>query len=188
MLSIDARLVLEARAFAFQAHKGQVRNNTAQLPFVYHLEEVARLVELCGGTPLEIAAAWLHDVLEDTKTTADDLSEFFGEPLITLVTALTDPKEESSLPEMARKERQAQRFRTANVSAQRIKVADQTANVRLVTSDPPIKWSNERCCDYLRGARLVARACAGASEALDRRFHESFMLALGRYPQLLSRP
>lgn len=82
-------VVDRARAFARVAHAEQTRKYTGE-PYVVHTDEVAAIVVAHGGTPEMIAAAHLHDVLEDTPTTFDTLVSEFGHDVADLVAALSD--------------------------------------------------------------------------------------------------
>lgn len=61
-------LIADAAAFAAQAHAGQVRKYTGE-PYIRHPEAVAKLVQASGGDTAMVAAAWLHDTVEDTAVT-----------------------------------------------------------------------------------------------------------------------
>jgi (p)ppGpp synthase/HD superfamily hydrolase len=78
-----------ALAYAEARHRGQ-RREADDVPFVAHPIEVAALLEECGYTDPVIAAAVLHDVLEDTDAERQELEEQFGAEIATLVAALTD--------------------------------------------------------------------------------------------------
>ncbi len=83
-------LVREALAVASEAHAGQVRNGSGGMPYIEHPKTVAeRLAEHDYGDEV-LAAALLHDVVEDSETTVEALRERFGEPVAGLVAALSD--------------------------------------------------------------------------------------------------
>lgn len=75
--------------FAITAHGDQLRKYTNE-PYVTHCRSVAELVKRYGGTPDMISAAWLHDVVEDTAATVDDVRTRFGETVARYVDQLTD--------------------------------------------------------------------------------------------------
>ena len=108
-------LVERARIFAICRHAGQFREHKAHQPFIIHPKEVAELVRDSGGNEKEIAAAWLHDTVEDTETTLAEIEEFFGPELREIVDGLTDPPEFKGLPLLVRKARQAERVRLFEV-------------------------------------------------------------------------
>jgi (p)ppGpp synthase/HD superfamily hydrolase len=167
-------LVGEARSFATRVHKGQIRRNKAQEPFIVHAKEVASLVEESGGSNEEIAAAWLHDSVEDTPTSLEDIIKYFGLSVGAIVSGLTDPLEFNGLHLSVRKKRQAERIRSMSDSIKLIKIADQTSNTRAVAVDPPVKWNKQKCLDYIEGARLIVNECQGISEFLSFQFHKAY--------------
>ena len=82
-------IVEKARAFAIAAHSaiGQVRKYTNE-PYWIHLEEVANIVRTTYHTDAMVAAAWLHDVVEDTQVTLDLVRQEFGDEIADLVFGL----------------------------------------------------------------------------------------------------
>ena len=99
--------ILAAAKFASEKHAAQKRKGVAAEPYVNHLIEVAQLVASSSGE-LDVnmvMAAFLHDTIEDTGTTAEELEQVFGSDVTTLVLELTDDK---SLPNEVRKELQVQ--------------------------------------------------------------------------------
>lgn len=84
-------VVTRAELFAVAAHRaiGHRRKYTGEC-YTVHLREVAELVTLHGGTPSMTAAAWLHDVVEDTQVTREDVAEWFDPEVSDLVNWLTD--------------------------------------------------------------------------------------------------
>jgi GTP diphosphokinase / guanosine-3',5'-bis(diphosphate) 3'-diphosphatase len=171
-------LLHEAKRFALRHHAGLERGNASGEPVVAHLAEVATYVahEVAdGGAETLMAAAWLHDVVEDSAATIDDVRREFGEAVAAIVAGLTDPPDFAAMPMAARKGRQAARVADASSDVRLVKLADQVANIRSVVEDPPIAWSAEDCLAYLDGAAAVAAACAEVSPRLAdwaRRHHE----------------
>lgn len=89
-------MVLVARAadFAARRHTEQRRKGTAREPYVNHLIEVATLLAEVtrGADPLLVAGGYLHDTLEDTSATYEDLEIHFGPAVAALVAEVTDDK------------------------------------------------------------------------------------------------
>lgn len=170
-------LIEKARAFAEERHSGTFRKNKAHDPLIVHCKEVAKLVECSGGNETEIAAGWLHDTIEDTPTTLAEIEELFGLEVKEIVDGLTDPPEFTGLHTLERKTVQAERIRSKNASVKRVKIADQISNVRSF-DDPPIEWSEQKCRDYVEGARLVAKECHGVSDYLDSQFESAYREAI----------
>lgn len=127
-------LIKEAARFAAAAHGAidQRRKYTFK-PYIVHPAEVARLLWLTGERdPRVLAAAWLHDVVEDTPVTLEQVRQAFGEPVATWVDELTD----KATPEMgtrtARKAYERARLATISLPAKTIKLADMLSNARQI--------------------------------------------------------
>lgn len=178
----SSQLVNSARDFALEAHKGLIRPNKAQEPYSTHLEEVAGLVEQSGGSEEEVAAAWLHDTVEDTGTTLDTIRERFGDLVATIVDGLTDKPDLTGMPTLERKRLQAERVREKSHSVKRVKIADQTSNLRSVAVDPPVKWDEQKCKDYIAGAKLIVDECKGVSPYLDAEFQAAYEKSSAVHP------
>lgn len=171
-------LLYEAKRFALRHHAGLDRGNASGEPVVVHLAEVAAYVanEVAdeGVAEVLVVAAWLHDVVEDTDATIDDVRRAFGEAVAAIVAGLTDPPDFAAMPLVVRKRRQAARVADAPWAVRLVKLADQVANIRSVAEDPPLAWGTEDCRAYLDGASAVAAACGDVSERLSawaRRHH-----------------
>ena len=130
--------VERAKVFATAAHAavGQTRKYTGE-PYVVHPIEVASLVESVGGTEAMVAAALLHDVLEDTGVTVDVLEEQFGSEVADLVLWLTDVSNPNDGNRSTRKALDRQHSAAAPAAAQTIKVADLISNTRSIVAHDP---------------------------------------------------
>lgn len=116
-------MIEEARRFAYQAHEGQ---RYGENPYTYHLEQVVLVLKRFDITdPDIIAAGWLHDSLEDTPTTKQDLVDRFGTRIADLVDAVTDGEGETR---ELRKARPYRLIPTVKGAAQ-LKLADRIANL-----------------------------------------------------------
>ncbi len=109
-------LVEKAKRFAKEAHKNHTEKDELKTPYFFHLQRVARLVQLSGGTDEEIAAAWLHDTVEDTSVTLEDIKRGFGENVAEIVDGLTDLPGWENLPITERKTIQAERQRHLQIT------------------------------------------------------------------------
>jgi guanosine-3',5'-bis(diphosphate) 3'-pyrophosphohydrolase len=172
----EAALLTRAALTAAEAHKGQTRKGGA-VPYVNHVIEVAHLVAEAGGTPEMVAAALLHDTVEDTDVTEAAIAAAFGPCIATLVAGLTDAPEWTDLPREARKRRQADHMATAPRAVRRIKIADQTSNVREMGRLPK-GWDPAEARAYIAGAARVVDACRGADPALESAFDAARAAAL----------
>lgn len=176
MLFKNMDLITKAKEFASLAHKDHVRSDDAKTPYFFHLEEVAELIKESGGSEFEIAAGWLHDTVEDTQTTIEDIYKEFGNEIGDIVEGVTDLSEWESLPLGERKAKQAERVAKESDSIKRVKLADQTSNVRIVglAND---HFSMEQKFTYINSAKQIAEACKGLSPYLDKIFAERYEAA-----------
>ena len=129
----DDALISLADRIAASAHAGQVRKWTLE-PYVEHPRSVAALVRTVPHTPAMVAAALLHDVLEDTTTTADELREQVGDEVTQLVIELTDQIGLERGNRATRKRLEAERLATVSAAAQTVKVADLIDNSRSIVA------------------------------------------------------
>lgn len=174
----DKELVEKAKAFAARVHAGQRQNdaeNTLRFP---HFEEVAQLVADSGGSAVEIAAAWLHDSVEDTPTTIEEIRAEFGDEVAEVVSGLTDLPHFEKLPVAERKAKQAERIRDESSSVKRVKIADQSSNVKVVGEKVFLDMQGERAVAYCMGAKSIVDACEGTSLYLEQIFQERYEIAL----------
>ena len=86
------RLVSEAAELAARRHNGMVRKGRGNEPYLTHLAEVANLLATAtdGADAELVAAGWLHDTIEDTETTCEELAKKFSERVASLVVECTD--------------------------------------------------------------------------------------------------
>lgn len=136
---MDDFLIFDAIGYALAAHKGQKRKYTGEDYFV-HCAHVAHLVEQAGGTREMIAAAYLHDTLEDTRASYDDLVRAFGRQVADLVDELTDKFTPEAYPHLNRKARKAlecKRLASISPEAKAIKRADIADNSASIEEHDP---------------------------------------------------
>ena len=162
-------VLLLARAFAFAAehHSGQTRKGEAAEPYVNHVADVARRVaEATGGRDARlVAAALLHDTVEDTRATEEDIRASFGDDVADLVMEVTDDK---SLPKAARKQAQIDHAPHLSERAKRLKLADKASNLTQIVESPPRGWSVERRRDYAAWAEQVLAGLRGVDAEMER--------------------
>lgn len=120
-------LIKQALEFGLKAHGDQERQWTKE-PYFNHCIEVARFVEEVGGDDAMIAAALLHDVVEDTPVTIEDIRTLFGEDVAALVDDLTDVSKHEDGIRAVRKAIDRQHSSKASPRAQTIKLADLKSN------------------------------------------------------------
>ena len=118
-----------------------------------------------------LAAALLHDTVEDTDTTRDELRKEFGSVIDALVAEVTDDK---TLPSPERKLRQETHAAELTDGAKVIKLADKISNVREIGVDPPEDWDLERRREYFLWAARVVAAIGPINPPLEEMFAETF--------------
>jgi len=161
--------LLSALKFAAIKHKGQFRKGSYQTPFIYHPIQVAALLAENGEGDSEnlLIAAILHDVIEDTNTSAQEIKTRFGEAVCNLVLECTDNK---NLESWERKQHQIHYAPKASIAAKKLKLADKICNIMDIREDPPTGWSVERKLAYLQWSDAVYAGLKGVNPSLDRLF------------------
>jgi GTP diphosphokinase / guanosine-3',5'-bis(diphosphate) 3'-diphosphatase len=167
---MDSGLLLDALAFAAYKHRDQRRKDQAKSPYINHPIAVARLLWHHGVTdPTVLVAGILHDTIEDTLTTREELVERFGEAVAAVVCEVTDDK---SLPKQRRKELQVEHGPQLSREAKLVKLADKTANLRDMVESPPHDWSAERRHEYFEWAERVVAGLRGVNASLEQAFDD----------------
>ncbi len=158
--------ILQAARFAAEKHVDQRRKNASRSPYINHPIEVAEILSREGAVEDEdlLIAALLHDTIEDTAATREEIVEHFGERVAALVVECTDDK---SLAKAERKRLQIVHAPSKSPGAKMIKLADKTSNLRSIIADPPADWPVERQREYFAWARQVIDGLAGANERLE---------------------
>jgi guanosine-3',5'-bis(diphosphate) 3'-pyrophosphohydrolase len=166
-------LILRAVAFAAEKHKNQRRKDADATPYVNHPIALANVLKQEGEVDdVEIlVAAILHDTIEDTETTADELRAIFGEEITSIVLEVTDDK---SLPKAERKRLQIEHAAVASPKAKLVKLADKICNLRDIATSPPADWSADRKKDYFDWAKRVVEGCRGVNVRLEAGFDKAF--------------
>ena len=134
-LIVGGMLARRAFYFAAGAHGGQLRKYTNE-PYFVHPLEVARIVASVPHTDEMLAAAFLHDVEEDTSVPHSTIIDFFGRTVAEYVFDLTDYKN-ASVNRAARKELDRKRLAAASPEVQTIKVADLISNTSSIVQHDP---------------------------------------------------
>lgn len=169
--------IARALDFAARKHKDQRRKGEAMEPYVNHLAEVARLVAEAteGGDSVAVLAALLHDAIEDTPTTREELEREFGREVADIVVEVTDDK---TLPKAERKRLQIETAPGKSRRAKLVKIADKTSNLRSIAKSPPVGWDLRRQREYFDWAERVVAGCRGTNATLERWFDEAHAAGL----------
>ena len=173
-MSKQILLILKACEFAADKHRNQRRKDQARTPYINHPLAVARVLANEGGVKdaAILAAAILHDTLEDTETTLDELQREFGARVAGLVAEVTDDK---SLPKQLRKQLQIDHAPHKSRGAALIKVADKICNLRDLAGSPPKRWTEGRRRKYIEWACKVVAALTIKRHRLRRVFERQFV-------------
>jgi (p)ppGpp synthase/HD superfamily hydrolase len=131
----------KALIFAKRAHEavGQTRKYTGE-PCIVHPVAVAEIVKSVSHTPEMVAAALLHDTVEDTETTLHDIQHAFGSEVHELVYWLTDVSKLSDGTREMRKAIDRAHTAQAPAAAQTIKLADLIDNTKTISKHDPNFW------------------------------------------------
>lgn len=163
---IDFSRFMKALQFAARKHRDQRRKGGSAAPYINHLVSVTEILWRVGGvrdTDI-LTAAMLHDTVEDTGTTPEEIAAVFGETVRSLVMEATDDK---SLPKQERKRLQIVNAPHKSPGARKIKLADKISNVTEIVQDPPKDWSYERRSEYLDWTRQVIDGLRGQNPELE---------------------
>jgi len=141
MLRDETDLFVRAKNFAFDRHKSQKRPDGVT-PFHQHLEGVVFRLKNLGVTDIEIlSSAWLHDVLEKSNATFDEINNMFGNSISVTVLSLTkDPH----LPKKDVESQFVQQLKGASIGAKLIKLCDISANIKDISSAPISKTQKNK--------------------------------------------
>ena len=158
--------LIKALAFASAKHRDQRRKDVCASPYINHPISLASI--LCNEahvTDIEvICGALLHDTVEDTKTTPEELESEFGAAIKNIVMDVTDDK---SLEKADRKQAQIDHAAHISDKAKLVKLADKISNLRDVSANAPPDWPLERRQVYFDWAKKVIDQVRGVNPNLE---------------------
>ena len=150
----DTSLLIRAVEFAARKHRMQRRKDHEASPYINH--PIALMSVLCVEAGVHdaviLAAAALHDTIEDTETTLAELEAVVGSQIAGIVAEMTDDK---ALPSSERKRLQIERASHKSKEATFVKLADKICNLRDMASSPPKTWDLARRREYFEWAKPV---------------------------------
>ncbi|MGZ8212458.1 MAG: HD domain-containing protein [Burkholderiales bacterium] len=163
--------ILKALHFAADKHRDQRRKDEGASPYINHPIEVAELLARVAGVTdiVTLQGAILHDTIEDTNTTAEELESVFGPEVRRVVEEVTD---DTALPKADRKRLQIEHSAHLSERAKHVKLADKIANVRSIAEAPPAKWPLARRKEYLDWTEQVIAGMRGCNAPLEKLFDE----------------
>ena len=179
-------IIVRAANFAAERHRHQRRKDEHASPYINHPLHVANLLSEVGGIDdaQVIAAALLHDTVEDTDTTPAQIGELFGERVRDLVMEVSD---DTQLVSSARKRQQIDGACLLSHDAVLIKLADKTSNIRDIIESPPRGWSVDRRRRYVDWAEAVIDRCQQVNPPLESLFRATAAAARQALAQLENR-
>lgn len=162
----EKEAILEAVWFSAKKHKKQTRKNKAKTPYIVHPLGVAQNILSVAkiSDPAVLKAALLHDTVEDTSTSFEEIRSFFGEEVERLVREVTDDK---TLPRTAIKELQVLTAPHKSRGAALIKLADKLYNLQDILKEKPSFWSEKKCDEYYIWAEKVVSRLPSVSPELE---------------------
>lgn len=168
----DVALVVRALGFAAEAHRTQMRKDHAT-PYINHPIRLLQLLVEVGRVtdPLVLAAAALHDVLEDCEVDFPEMEARFGTAVASVVLEVTDPPHADW---QTRRAVQVERAAGLSLSARLVKLADKTVNLHDLIDAPPDGWTDARKASYFDWAKQVVAGMRGTHALLEAAFDEAF--------------
>lgn len=164
-------LILKAMRFSAEKHNDQRRKDSKSSPYINHPIQVAERLYSVGGVrdAALLAAAILHDTIEDTDATPDEIQREFGSEVLGLVLEVTDDR---SLPKEVRKQLQVETAAKKSPRAKLLKLADKLCNVKDLVESPPADWSMKRRREYLAWTEKVVLGMRGSNRELEELYDE----------------
>lgn len=161
----------QALMFAAQKHTDQRRKGARAEPYINHLIDVVDiLARHTGGQDATLLLAGaLHDTIEDTGTTHEELKRAFDENVADIVQECSDDK---SLPKQERKRLQAEHAPHKSPRARMVKIADKISNLKSILLSPPPDWDDSRKLEYFNWSKSVVDGCRGLNAGLEREFDD----------------
>jgi guanosine-3',5'-bis(diphosphate) 3'-pyrophosphohydrolase len=169
-------LIIKAARFAADKHRNQRRKDVEASPYINHPIALAHVLANEGGItdPVVLCGALLHDTIEDTNTTADELRAEFGDEITDVVLDVTDDK--GIRDKARRKQLQIEHAPHISPKAKLVKLADKICNLRDITASPPSDWSRERKIEYFDWASRVVAGVRGKHPTLEAVFDQAYAL------------
>jgi GTP diphosphokinase / guanosine-3',5'-bis(diphosphate) 3'-diphosphatase len=166
-------LVIRAAAFAAEKHRDQRRKDENASPYINHPIALASVLSSEAGISdvTILAAALLHDTIEDTETSPEELRSRFGADVASVVQEVTDDR---NLPAAERKRLQIEHAAHISDRAKQVKLADKISNLRDINSSPPHGWSIDRKRQYFDWAKQVVDRLRGVNATLEHLFDEAY--------------
>ncbi len=174
--ALEPGLLLHSIDFACKKHRDQRRKNKIAAPYINHPVGVAHILWTEGGVrDIDVLqAAVLHDTVEDTDTTHEELVKEFCQRVAGIVEDVTDDK---SMPKDKRKRHQVEHAKHISQEAKVVKLADKLYNLRDLRDCPPSGWDVKRIQGYFVWCQAVVKSVSGANYLLEEALKDLFATA-----------
>ena len=171
----DITQILRAASFAAHKHRNQRRKDVEASPYINHPLALARVLADEGGVTdaATLCAALLHDTVEDTDTTPDELAREFGAEVAAIVAEVTD---DTTLVKSERKRLQVEHAAHISDKGKLVKLADKICNLRDVADSPPAGWPLQRRQEYFDWALSVIDRLRGVHPGLEAVFDDTYRM------------
>ncbi len=174
--------LLEAVQFAAEKHKHQRRKDFAATPYINHPIRVAAILNETGHHDVVVlCAAILHDTVEDTDTSSEELAERFGTDVSDIVMEVTDDKR---LPKAERKRLQVEHAKDLSFGAGLVKISDKIANMENIITNPPVGWSVDRQQAYFDWSHDVVYNIQNRDKELELAFQNTYERGMRHFDEL----
>jgi GTP diphosphokinase / guanosine-3',5'-bis(diphosphate) 3'-diphosphatase len=168
----DLKIISDALCFAMECHRDQRRKDKNATPYINHLIGTMRNVVDAGINDIAtICAAILHDTIEDTTATHNDLLNDFGKEIADIVMECTDDK--------TKEKAERKRLQVANAAgksdkAKIVKMADKLYNTNDLLTNPPPDWDENKIKEYFNWAKTVTDQMKGVNAFLEKSLDEVY--------------
>lgn len=170
----ELKLLIKALTFAADRHRNQRRKNVDAFPYINHPISLVNI--LCNEVHITdinlICSALLHDTVEDTETTEEELTAHFGQEISSIVMEVTD--DQSITVRQKRKQLQIDHASHISEPAKILKLADKISNLRDLAIDPPPSWSIARRREYFDWSKQVIDQLRGTHAELEALFDQAY--------------
>eukprot|EP00092_Neocalanus_flemingeri_P019901 GFUD01021558.1.p1 GENE.GFUD01021558.1~~GFUD01021558.1.p1 ORF type:complete len:194 (-),score=63.29 GFUD01021558.1:155-736(-) len=164
--------IVSAANFAAIKHKDQKRKDPEGTPYINHPIGVAHILTKAGIDDVDvIQGAILHDTVEDTDTTLDEIEAEFGKAVRDIVDEVSDDKD---LDKQERKRQQILHAPHASQKAKLVKLADKLYNLLDLERTTPRGWTEERKLEYFVWSAKVILGCRGVNQDVEDLLDEVF--------------
>lgn len=172
--------ITKALDYASQKHKTQKRKNKEGTPYVNHLIDVMNiLVKHKVKSKKVLSGAILHDVIEDTDGSYQEIKEKFSKDIANIVLECSDNKK---LPKVERKKLQIEEASKKSKEAKLVKIADKISNLKSLSNEAPDTWSIERLIGYMVWSKKVVDNL-NTKKSLHKTFKKIYQREMEKYKQ-----